>query len=399
MSANFRPEISLGGNGLKKILHVAISNEKYEEISTKVKAPSGKKNLAKFASEVFAAASAQFKLRPLGPLKFALVHAAKNELPALEIEFESLPEISLPKHPENISVNVEEAIVQPGEIRAITHNLLRSRGGFEPVPEVRHPLPGDIITVDLLYKSGGKTIRAKENFSFQWRENGRYQDIARVAARLLKGQTGKEILSGNGPSGTPIEMIVRLRDIRKEILPEMDDDFARSCGMKSLKELHEAIYRKSLSVKLDMVKKAAQETLLDSLMANVHFPVSENLAAHIRRQLARTAPEMEFAENSAHENHLREIARKLAARQMFLMAAAYENNLDVSDKEVEDYFLSLRKQDSSDSAPLYEAIINTDAAYYLRDMALAQKGLEFLYFRARKIIVDKNGRPVSRPGH
>lgn len=371
--------------------------------------------VAGLVSELLEDAGKRFGLYPLGPLRIAAGEITAGEPLGIRVSFEALPEIAFPDDPADLHVDVEEALVQPGEMRAVLHNLRRARGTLLPVGERRRPIPGDILTVDVSVACDGQPRPglSRRGFVFQYKENSSFPEILEAARLLAKGETRTVRFSspaswaGRFPAETLLELTVTLSDLRKEHLPELDDRFARACGQPSLQKLYEAVYRKSLARKMDLARERAKDTLLETLLATTSFPVSRGLARTLEDMLAERLKGRLLADGVPPDEAEQELERQRASlaleaehqgrRQMLLMAAGYKYGVSVSDEDIRTSFPADVAEAEGGTDALCNSLMSTDAAYLVRDRLLAVKTLEFLYSRARRRIVDANGAPVPRP--
>lgn len=327
------------------------------------------------------------------------------------LQFEVLPEITLPEDLHALSVSVQEAIVQPKELRAVLHHLLRMKGSTDPVTEQRLPLDGDILELDVEARSEGKIVwgLCRRRWRLQLRTDTAFPDITGIARSLHTGESGQKKLSCPDNEFFPglgeksVELRVTLLSIHRERLPELNDAFAVSLGLKDLASLQEAVYKKSLAIRIDECRHTAEQRLLTALLDNCDFSVPESLVSlHLKKRLLETRQtllrngcpaEQVDGELTGLEENMRRQALKTAKAQAFLMALGYREKISVTDEEAEQvlqtilkgnpYRQDLRKQ-------LGEAGILTE----IHDELLAKKALHKLYACAKKVVVDREGRRV-----
>ena len=81
--------------------------------------------------------------------------------------------------------------------------------------------------------------------------------------------------------------------------------------------------------------------------------------------------------------------------QTWLMALAFRENIVVTEQETEAKIGRLALASGKDKAELTGELRKSGALYELQDKILAEKALNFLYGKAKKIIVDQNGAVVQ----
>jgi len=364
-----------------------------------------------------AVATERYGLRPVNRVQVENGTAGRGREFACTLHLEVLPDIPLPEDFAALAVEVEEPLVQPGELREHLHRLLRARGRLETVDEARLPRDGDVLDLDVDASWQGRPTPGMhaEHFLLQLRPDPEESAVAALARRLRAGETGAGTLPcppdypDAALRGRMLDLSVRLHAIRREVLPAPDAALAAALGFADAKQLLAAVYRDCFRQKLDRVRRAAERKLLAAILDGVDFPLPESLL-HIhlrtclleaRRALARAGLAGEALERELERAHaaVREEARALAREQALLLALAYRERLAVTGKDVDDRVRELAGQAGQSPEQLRRDLERTGAVHELQDRLLAEKALEFLFARARKITVDAHGNPVpaARP--
>lgn len=331
------------------------------------------------------------------------------------LSLDILPEIPLPERLETLSVEVEEPVVSPRALRERLHHLLRAKGGrLDPVHERRLPQDGDVLEIDITAAHAGSPVpgMGANGFLLQLKPGQFDMDVAQLARTLHVGETasGTVLCPLEYPDvslrGKPVEITVRLRSIRREILPQPDEAFAVSIGFPSLRALHERLFMDCLERKMEEHRKAAEAKLLATVLESLEFPLPESLVAihlktvlmELRRSLSEqgyAGEELERLLEEKRETGL-EVARREARIQTMLMVLGYREGLSVGEGDIEKAVKTLSGR-TRDIKAVRRKLEETGAIWELRDRLLAEKALYKLYAKAKKTVVDSKGRIVEDP--
>jgi trigger factor len=187
-------------------------------------------------------------------------HEPGSEL-TFDVRFEVQPEIEL----ENLggfTVTRPEARVGDEDVGAILERLRDERAMWKPVENQERPDYGDQVTVDItaLDAPDGETKEGEEpkSYRFALGEEQAIPDVEDAIRTLTPGE--EQSFTVKFPDDFPDEaqrgqeqhLRIKLNDVRRKELPELDDEFARSVGdFDDLATLRER-------VRTDLVEDAKQ---------------------------------------------------------------------------------------------------------------------------------------------
>ncbi len=328
--------------------------------------------------------------------------------------FEVLPEMKLPEFSE-LEVTLPEAMPDPKEFEALTHRIKQTGATLEPVEEAREPQDGDICLIDVDGTFEGKPVPGMkgENIQIQIKSDipNAETDVQQIVRTMKAGETtnGKIKVSEEYPDptyrGLEIDMNVKLHSISKEILPELDDEFAKRFGFENLAGLNGFITENVMTQQLQKIKADAQAQLMDSILEKLDFEVPPSLIAqHKHEQLMEArnflASQGQDAQGvsetiSRMEAEAEEEAIKHAKAQTFLLAIAYREKLNISENEVQQYIYQAAQQSGQDPKVIMERLYQNGAINDVSERLLASKASELVYAKANKVIVDKDGNKVE----
>jgi trigger factor len=246
--------------------------------------------------------------------------------------------------------------VTEDEILEALEDLRRRNAILEPI-EGRGAQRGDVLRIDVEGRTDeGQLFMKDEGADVLFDPEDAYPAPGFFAA--LEGMVPGEERSFRlkMPQGQPseeAEFRVRLLGLYQQILPDLDDDLARTVGpFHSLVELKEDIRQQLLKMKEDPAKEAYAQDVIETLVgqAEVEYPsfMMEEQLERLTEQVGRRIQENEHMTledylkvtgqtmEDLHER-LRPIADKEIRRTLVLQEFARAEGLTVSDEEVEQY--------------------------------------------------------------
>lgn len=255
-----------------------------------------------------------------------------------------------------------------------------------------------------------------DNYTMQLREpkeGEKEGEIDAVILTLKPGQEGEGTMimpeehPDPGLRGKEARFKVKLHSISKENLPTMDDELAKRVGFQDEAQMRKIILDQAMNSKLRDVKSKGQNKLLESVIDSLDYPLPESLVSlHLNEYLAEARNQMmrQGADGNAMNESLERMreeglvqARVQAKSQAFLMALAFREGIEVSENDVNRQIYQMAQESGQDFQKLAEAFYQSGRMDDLQERILASKALDFMYAKAKKIVVDKDGKPVAPP--
>lgn len=382
----------------------------------------------RFAKEVFGLAernlldrvlsrlAQEHEVYPVNRVDYAECALARGRGCLLCLRMEVIPRFPLPEKLTELSVRVKAPVVDPKEFFAALLRLRQIGGELLDVLEDRYPQDGDVAFLDVRANCAGRPVPGlcAQNLALRLGGNESHPELGRVARGLKIGERGAgampcpEDYPDPDLIGREIQLAVRLRDLKREILPALDDALALKLGKKDLRGLQEDIYKELLNKVIVRNRREAEENLLESLLEPLEFePPPSLITIHRKTCLAQTGAFLQKLGFRAGEVKLRlarmadEAERAAAGRakaQAFLMALAYREKLTVSKDELGREIAKLARHTHADPAGLESELYGSKAIYELQDQLLADKALRHLYTKAQKIVSGEVARSASARG-
>jgi trigger factor len=232
----------------------------------------------------------------------------------------------------DIRIEAESVTVDEAEIEKTIEGLRRRYATIEPVE--RPVQEGDRVRVNITGEVEGRRVLTQEDAELAIRPDA-LSSVPGVYERILgmsKGESAEfdaELpadYSRSDLAGKPIHYSLSVHDVKAEILPDLDDEFAKEVGegFASVDALRERVTADIRSRLEDEAKRKLQEQALDALVsgATLEFPpqLVEREIDHMLRDIVRPAP---GADGKAMERFLQQVGRSEASlRNEFRSAAA-----------------------------------------------------------------------------
>lgn len=257
--------------------------------------------------------------------------------------------------PPDIEIDLSNIDIEKKEIdteEKISGEIERLRKiNSELKPVKRKIKKGDIAYIDV--STNDKSI---SNYS-QKIEN----DSLSKALKGLKAGNEEEV-EVKFPDDFPIEDIagekekatIKINEVKKEVLPKLDDEFARDLGFDNLDEL-----KNNLS---DEIEKETSEEEKEK--------VKEEIVGQLGQQIDDEKVSKNLIENLKQQDLSEEEAMKQAKEIMVLDIIALKNNLEVEDKELDEWMEKIAEEGAESIEELGEEAIDYIKLSILRDKSI-----------------------------
>lgn len=307
------------------------------------------------------------------------------------------PEITLPEY-KGIEVIRPSSKASDEEIEEQLGRLRERFGTLEPIG--RNATKGDYVTIDLFgYKHDEKIDAVStEDLLYEVGSSGFVPELDIE----LEGKRSGDILKFNatmpenfGPphGGEEVTFQVIVKDVQAKILPEVDDEFAKTASEFDTLEELKAELRKRFEVikgiESDVVlRNRVLEALVDR--ADVDVPKSmvshetEHRLARLLRELERAGVELEqyLEANSATQEDLvesyREGAEKQVAADLLLDEIAEAEGIRVEREDLDAEVASLARQADTEPDVLLKEMVTSGTVNRLAGDILRRKALDLL---------------------
>ncbi len=311
---------------------------------------------------------------------------------------------------ENLNLKKTLYQVSDEEIDIQLKMLQKNLAQKKVIEEDRPIQKGDFALIDYEGFKDGKPFaetQKTENFTLKIGDGSILKEFDEKLIDMKPGNSREikvvfpEDYFNNKLANLEITFQVVLKEIREEVLPEIDDEFAKKLGThKSLDELKKAI---TDNLKQGYVKRAEQELneqIFTALLAKKDFEIPdsivnyelENIIADAEKSFTYHNTSMEqlgLTKESLSEKY-RDTAEQQAKRHFLLEKIIEQENLTISDEDMEDGF--------KDMARTYNQPIEKIKDYYKQNndkIEFFQQTL--LEKNAIKLIIEKSAIEEVKP--
>lgn len=230
-------------------------------------------------------------------VNYEALKVSKDGIEYVEV-VECEPEFQMPQY-KGLPVKREVREITNDDVDSAINRLRKRYADYVSVDEPA--AVGDIVVVSYKGTYEGKSLKEvdpgleslSENKDF-WVRVGGNSFIPGFGDQLVgikKGETRviKVELPNNfefpAIAGKTVQFEVTAEDIKKEVLPELNDDFAKKLGAKSLEELRKGV---EADLKRDLnyrIKESIRSQVVEELLSRIEFEMPETAVANETRRI------------------------------------------------------------------------------------------------------------------
>ncbi|PWI09609.1 trigger factor [Streptomyces sp. NWU339] len=306
------------------------------------------------------------ELNPLGQPEVDITELKDGETLNFTAEVDIRPTIEIPDY-SGIEVEVDAVEVTDEDVDKAVEEL---RGRFASTsPVERAAEDGDVVTIDLEAKVDGEVLEdgIANGVSYTIGSGELLDGVDAAVTGLSADQeaTFTSELKGGSAAGKEAEVTVKVTQVAKRELPELDDEFAQLASeFDTLEELRADSRKRLENMKQYDQATQAQERVLDKLLELVEVPVPEklledeintrkhNLEHHQLGQMGLDLEKyLEIQGKTAEEfdTETREAAIKGIKTQFVLDQLVNQEKLNVNQEELTEHLM--RRAASSGMSP------------------------------------------------
>ncbi len=328
--------------------------------------------------------------------------------------FEVKPHIDVRDY---LGVEVEKVklAITDEQVKEALERLRESHARLEPVENRDIVERADFVTLDFDGSIGGTAFAGSkgENYLLEIGGQQALPEFENAIVGLKVGQ--RQAVQVNYPpsypnreiAGKTVDFRVVVQDIKRKVLPPLDDDFAKDHGeCASLEQLRGAI-RTRLERELEQIQsEALKEQLVNRLIEkNAFAPPPSMVERQTRYLLERSqsqssgnhrSEDMESASSSAES---RKAFETRAARQvqatLLVEKVAQAEKIEISEKEIQERIDALARAAGERAKRVREFYSRSEAREELRGQIIFDRTLEFLLERAQIREVDPPSSTVD----
>ncbi|MBI4298359.1 MAG: trigger factor [Chloroflexi bacterium] len=306
-------------------------------------------------------------------------------------------------------LRLQEETVEVTE-KQVEEGLEQVRMETAPWEPVERPVDwGDLVTFSITGKTNGKEIFNDDDGLFVPRQgdNRPLPGFSQEVIGISKGETKifrlrlPEDFRDTSVAGQECEFSVLVKELKEQILPKLDDEFAKGIGSgyETLESLRQKIREDLISGKEQEVRQRYQERLLEAILGTAHIELPPLLIEHeVDHLLESQAKDLQQQKVTMEEylskvgkspEQLREELRGEAKRHLeqsfALSKIAEQEDIKVSGDEIETRLSSIVKSSGGQDKEIRRIFGSTEGKNTIRNMLLNQK----IFDRLRALAVGE----------
>ncbi|HDQ41244.1 MAG TPA: trigger factor [Desulfonatronum sp.] len=348
----------------------------------------------------------ELQLTPLSRIDVDAGDIVKDQPFEYSFNFEVAPVFELPSY-EGLAVNLERAQASEPEIQLVLDRIRDNLAEFTTLEEDRPASGTDVVVVNFQAFENGEPLSdvKAENFQLALGQGQALPEFEAMIQGIKAGDSTESEITFPGDflnealAGKTVLMRITLKEIKEKKLPALDAEFAKKAGnFESVDKLREAIQKSYVESRAQVNKSAAQKKLLDSLTAQVNFPLPDSMVdeqidrmiMELKGRLERMGKRLDALGKTPQEirDEHRPQAESLVKSQLFLLAVATKENIQVSPMEIDDFFRDMAKKTNQDFHGLKHFHEQNNLMSAVKDRILADKAMEHIYRSAEITEID-----------
>lgn len=313
------------------------------------------------------------------------------------IEFEVAPKLDLPEY-KGLSVEEVKAEVTEAEIAEVEGRILENNAEVKVIEDVRPPKDGEVATVTFGAYQGDKVVEGiqAENFDLLLGQGQSLPEFEELVKTLTTGESGETEITfpsdfiNENLAGQTVTMKCKLHAVKERITPEMNDQVAKKAGFNDVETMRKGIKESYMNQRKQMNKSAAQSQLLAQLIEGIKdFPLPpamvedriDRLVQDLEYKLDRQGKGLQSLGKSPQEirDGFKAEAESTVKSEIFLLAVAAEEGLDISPEEIEATLTQLAMQTRQPLHELKKYYEDNNLIVPLKDRLLCDKASELIY--------------------
>lgn len=346
------------------------------------------------------------KITPLTFPRIQLVKFSEGESAVIKMEVAIKPDVKLGDY-KGIKVKRKKVKVEQEEVNQGLENLQKNHAEYPPLLENRPTQEGDWLSLEVQPLSTGLApLRPKkENL---WYKLGSDQLPPSFHRELVGSKIGDErhietVISPEHPrrelAGKKLSLNVKVKDIRKERLPELNDEFAKKLNFENMDTLKEHIKKELTNFKERKEEERIRTEIVEKVVKNskVQVPpilVEEGIEEKKKRfeqelrerKIDKTSflKQQNLTEEELHKRFKHQVEMELKTLLAFDKIAQQEN-IQVTEGEVDERIqLLAQKGDKKVKARgLKKKLIEERRLGSLIQRMKNEKIIDFLYKQAQ----------------
>ncbi len=336
-------------------------------------------------------------IQPMSRIDVDATELVRDEVFNYAIEFEVAPKLDLPNY-KGLAVEEVKSVVSAEEVAEVESRILENNAEVKVIEDVRPPKEGEVATVTFGAYQDDKVVEGiqAENFDLVLGQGQALPEFEEMVKGLTTGETGEtdvtfpeDFINAN-LAGQTVTMKAKLHAVKERITPEMNDSVAKKAGFTDVETMRKGIEESYMSQRKQMNKSAAQSQLLTSIIEGIEdFPLPpamvedriDRLVQDLEYKLDRQGKGLQSLGKTPEQirSEFRGEAESTVKSEIFLLAVAAEENLEISPEEIESTLTQLAMQTRQPLHELKKYYEDNNLIVPLKDRLMCDKASELIY--------------------
>jgi len=289
-------------------------------------------------------------LRPLATPRVTDLKIDEGQPLTFKAVFETLPLVELPDY-KGLSVKAPRPQVEEQDVERELARLREEAARYDPV-EPRPAVAGDFVVLDVQFTTVEGKPRHDENVLVEVGAADNHKELNEALVGMAPGENRvAQVVVEPAQQSPPkaertVDYKLTLKDIKKKVLPALDDEFAKDLGeWDSLAALRDTIRRRLGDAAERQADRQVKNALVESLVEKASFEVPEALVErHMNARTESAARGLAYQgvdptklgmDWKKYREEQREDSVKAAKADILLDEIARREGLDASESEVD----------------------------------------------------------------
>jgi len=355
-----------------------------------------KEAIEKLIPEAYQKALEKEALRPVLPAEISEMKYQDGEPLTFQIAIEVFPGVELAKY-KGVKVKREVKPVEDVDVDREVEGLCQRLSRFDKLD--RPAETGDVVVVDY-WRLGqdGKMIRGSRtsNYPFELGAKGMFTEFNEGLAGVTVGDTRTikvkyaDDFHQEEVRGKTVEFGIEVKQVGRKLIPELNEEFAKSLGVASPDEVKTRI-RETLKEQSEAEgTNQAKREIVRQVVGKSDFEVPQGLVDRAMESMMKSYIE-EFAGSkdptaqeklTEMEEKLRPLAVNLVKEEFIIAEIAERENIVVEDSDIEAILTAIAGRSGTPVEEVRKKASESDEINHWRRDVLKKKVLDFLYANA-----------------
>ncbi len=310
-------------------------------------------------NEFYLKAIQQERIKPIGEPKIDLKsQIAENQDFGFSAVMEIQPEIHIDKD-FKVQLSKPPVTVDEKEVDQFLENIRSTTAKYETITENRAARWEDIVELNIQELPNPKPVPDKKPVMLELKKE-RDSEVNALSESVVDMRIGDMKKITTKPEGRPVELEVTLLNIKKRILPDLDDEFFKKFKCRDIQEMKSIIRRTIEKEKQDQAYHTMREETLQQLVDKNPVPLLPEGIMEDQKQIIISSSVKRLKEAGTTETNIEKYKKKhqedFQKRARFMVHSSYliyaladKLNISVDQRELQLHLQNTEsKQNPSD---------------------------------------------------